>query len=271
MKKLKLGEYLPGETLIHRLDPRTKLLGGLAIIITILAVNSWPVFVLNTVLILVVIYLAKIDFKAVLQGVKWLWMIILLSFIFQCIYVKGTPLLVLGPLIITREGLYLSVLTFLRLFILYLSSTILTMTTSPMKLASGLEALFAPLRSLKVPVNQLSMLISISLRFVPTIIEEAEMITRAQKSRGAPVNSAKKLIRFKTSMAVLIPLIVGSLKRATDLATAMESRCYTGGPSYSRLRKLRFGRSDLLALVIIAASCILPLLCFRGRFWQVLR
>lgn len=271
MKKLKLGGYIPGDTVIHRLDPRTKLLGGLAIIITILAVNSWPVFVLNAVLILLVIYLAKIDFKAVLHGVKWLWFIILFSFIFQCIYVKGSPLFVLGPLTITKEGLYLSVITFLRLFILYLSSTILTMTTSPMKLASGLEALFAPLRYLKVPVNQMAMLISISLRFIPTIIEEAEGITRAQKSRGAPVNSAKKLVRLQTSMAVLIPLVVGSLQRATDLATAMESRCYTGGPSYRRLKNLHLGRNDLLALVLISASCILPLLYFPGRFWQVLR
>jgi energy-coupling factor transport system permease protein len=271
MKKLKLGGYLPGDSLIHRLDPRTKLLGGLAIIITILAVNSWPVFVLNTVLIFLVVYLEKIDFKAVLQGVKWMWMIILLSFTFQCIFVKGTPLVVIGRLIITREGLYLGVLTFLRLLILYLSSTILTMTTSPLKLASGLEALFSPLRYLKVPVNQLAMLISISLRFIPTIIEEAEIITKAQKSRGAPFSSAKKLVRLQTGMAVFIPLIVGSLQRATDLATAMESRCYTGGSNCSRLKKLNFGRTDLMALALIAASCILPLFCFHGRFWQVPR
>lgn len=271
MKKQKLGRYTPGDSLIHRLDPRTKLLGSLAIIITILVVNSWPVFVLNTVLILAAVYLAKIGFKLVLRSMKWLWIVIFLSFIFQCIYFKGIPLFRLGPVVVTKEGLNLGILTFLRLFILYLSSTILTMTTSPMKLAGGLEALFAPLNYIKVPVSKFAMLISISLRFIPTIIEEADKITSAQKSRGAPFNSPKKSVRLKTGMAVLIPLIVSSLQRATDLAIAMESRCYTGGPNYSRLQKLHLGRNDLFALVLITASCLLPIILFPGRFWQVVR
>lgn len=271
MKKQKLGSFIPGDSLIHLLDPRTKLLGGLVIIVTILIVNSWPVFVLNTVLILAAVCLAEIDFKRVMQGAKWLWLIILFSFISQCIYIPGEPLLALGPVTITKEGLNLGVLTFLRLFILYITSTILTMTTSPITLASGLEALFAPLNYLKVPVSKFAMLISISLRFIPTIIEEAETIIRAQKSRGAPFNSPRKLIRLKTGFTVLIPLIVGSLQRATDLALAMESRCYTGGPNYSRLKKLHMGRNDWVALVLIAVSCILPIIWFPGRFWQVIR
>ncbi|SFH10124.1 energy-coupling factor transport system permease protein [Desulfotomaculum arcticum] len=260
MKKIKLGSYTPGTSLIHQLDPRTKLLGGFAIIIAILVDNSWPVLTLNTVLIFTVIYLAKINLKSVLQGVKWLWLIFFLTFVVQCIYTQGEPLFSLGPVIVTREGVYRGVATFLRLLILYLSSTVLTMTTSPMKLAGGLEALFAPLNRLKVPVNQFAMLMTISLRFIPTLLEEAETITRAQKSRGAPFASPKKLVRLKTTLAVLIPLVVGSLQRATDLATAMESRCYTGGTHYSRTKNLRFGRRDLVALAITAVICIFPLI-----------
>ncbi|SPF45603.1 Energy-coupling factor transporter transmembrane protein EcfT [Candidatus Desulfosporosinus infrequens] len=265
MRKLKLGGYIPGTSLIHQLDPRTKLLGGLAVIIAILVNDSWPVLLLNTLLIFAVIYLAKINMKSVLQGVKWLLILSILTLVFQCLFTKGDPLFNLGPVVVSKQGIYRGGTFFLRLLILYLSSSALTMTTSPMKMAGGLEALFAPLRYLGVPVNQFAMLLSISLRFVPTLIEEAETITRAQKSRGAPFTSPKKIVRLKTSLSVLIPLIVGSLQRATDLATAMESRCYTGGPNYSRVKNLHFGRKDQLALGIIVVICILPLVYFPGR------
>ncbi len=258
MRRMKLGRYIPGTSLIHQLDPRTKLLGGLAIITAILVSSSWPVLILNTILIFVVIYLAEIDLASVFRGVKWLWIVFIMSFVAQCICVQGEPLFVLGPVVVTVEGLYRGLATFLRLLILFLCSTILTMTTSPMKLAGGLEALFAPLTHLRVPVNQFAMLVTISLRFIPTLIEEAETITRAQKSRGAPFTSPKKMVRLRTTLAVLIPLVVGSLQKATDLATAMESRCYTGGAHHSRTKNLHFGRHDLLALAITVMICILP-------------
>ncbi len=256
MKKMKLGSYTPGTSLIHQLDPRTKLLSGLVVIIVILVDNSWPVLVLNTVLIFLVLYLSKISPKSVLHGVKWLWIIFAASFIAHCVCTQGEPWFSLGPLVVSKEGISRGLATFLRLLILYLCSTILTMTTSPMKLAGGLEALFAPLIYLRVPVNQFAMLITIALRFIPTLIEEAETITKAQKSRGAPFASPKKMVRLKTTLAVLIPLVVSSLQRATDLAVAMESRCYTGGPHHSRTKNLCFGRYDLVALAVTVVICI---------------
>lgn len=255
---------MPGTSIIHQLDPRTKLLGWLAMVTAILVSYSWPVLLLNTGLIFMVIYLAQTSLSSVMRGIKWLWIIFIFSFLAQCIYTQGVPLFSLGPLTVTVEGVYRGLSTFLRLLILFLSSTILTMTTSPMKLAGGLEALFAPLARLGAPVNQFAMLITISLRFIPTLLEEAETITRAQKSRGAPFTSPKKLVRLKTSLAVLIPLVVGSLKRATDLATAMESRCYTGGPHHSRTRKLRFCRCDLAAMFVSITVSILPLIYIYG-------
>jgi len=264
MKRTKLGRYLPGNSIIHQLDPRTKLLGWLAMVTAILVSYSWPVLLLNTGLVFIVIYLAQTSLSSVMRGVKWLWIIFIFSFLAQCVFTQGVPLFSLGSLTVTVEGVYRGLATFLRLLILFLSATILTMTTSPMKLAGGLEALFAPLSRLGAPVNQFAMLITISLRFIPTLLEEAETITKAQKSRGAPFTSPKKLVRLKTTLAVLIPLVVGSLQRATDLATAMESRCYTGGPHHSRTKKLRFCRRDLAALFVSLAVSILPLLCIYG-------
>ncbi|HBC94118.1 MAG TPA: energy-coupling factor transporter transmembrane protein EcfT [Pelotomaculum sp.] len=269
IKRMKLGKYTPGTSIIHQLDPRTKLLGWLAVVTAILISYSWPVLLLNTGLIFMVIYLSKTSLSSILHGIKWLWIIFICSFLAQCIYTQGVPLFSLGPLTVTVEGVFRGLSTFLRLLILFLSSTILTMTTSPMKLAGGLESLFAPLIHLGVPVNQFAMLITISLRFIPTLLEEAETITKAQKSRGAPFTSPKKLVRLKSSLAVLIPLVVSSLQRATDLATAMESRCYTGGPHHSRTRKLRFCRCDLAALLISITVSILPLLCIYGMGLQV--
>ncbi|OQA07923.1 MAG: Energy-coupling factor transporter transmembrane protein EcfT [Firmicutes bacterium ADurb.Bin373] len=264
MKRMKLGRYMPGNSIIHQLDPRTKLLGWLAMVTAILVSYSWPVLLLNTGLIFLVIYLAQTSLSSVMRGVKWLWIIFIFSFVAQCVCTQGVHLFSLGPLTVTLEGVYRGLSTFLRLLILFLSSTILTMTTSPMKLAGGLEALLAPLARLGAPVNEFAMLITISLRFIPTLLEEAETITRAQKSRGAPFTSPKKLVRLKTTLAVLIPLVVGSLQRATDLAAAMESRCYTGGPHHSRTKKLRFCRYDVAALFVSIAVSILPLIYIFG-------
>ncbi len=264
MKKMRLGSYTPGISLIHQLDPRTKLLGGLAIIVVILAEHNWAVLVSNTILIFGVLHLSQINLKSILFSLKWLWIIFFLSFAAQCVYTPGEPLFSLGPATVTGEGVCRGAATFLRLLILYLTSSILTMTTAPMKLAGGLEYLFAPLNRIRIPVNQFAMLTTIALRFIPTLLEEAETIIKAQKSRGAPFASPKKMVRLKASLAVLIPLVVGSLQRATDLATAMECRCYTGGPHHSRTKNLHFGRRDLAALAITAAVCVLPLACIHG-------
>ncbi len=260
MKKMTLGQYLPGDSLIHRLDPRTKLIGCMAVIITILVNDHWLGLCIITLFIAMIIIMAKIDVRAVLRGVKWLWLLLTLTFFFQAILTEGDPLFHLGPMIFSQEGLSLGIITVLRLLILYLSSTILTMTTSSMKLAGGMEALLSPLSYLRIPVYQLAMLINVSLRFIPTIIEEAETISRAQKSRGAPFNSPKRSIQLRAALAVLIPLIAASLQRATDLAAAMESRCYTGGANQSRLKNLHYGTNDFMAFMLIVMVCILP--CF---------
>lgn len=257
MKGIKLGQYIIGNSIIHQLDPRTKLIGCFVIILSVLMNARWPVYVFNILLILTIIYLAKIKISKIIHGLKTLRLLFLFTFIFQAILTRGVLLVSLGPINFTKEGIVLGFTTLLRLLLLYLCSTLLTTTTSPIKLAAGIESLCSPLCYLKVPVHQFAMLINASLRFIPTIMEESEMIIRAQKSRGAQFHSPKVTVRLKTMLTVLILLLALSLQRASDLAIAMESRCYTGGPNYSRMKKLCFSEKDRIAMIIIAVIFIL--------------
>jgi energy-coupling factor transport system permease protein len=260
VKGLKMGQFVLGSSVIHRLDPRTKIIGCLVIILSTLINFQWYVIALNMAVIAAAFYFSKVKVAKIYHGLRKLRYILLLSFIFQSILTTGEPLFHLGVLKVTREGVDLGISTVFRLLILYMSSILLTTTTSPLKLASGIESLFSPLSYLKVPVHQFSMLISTSLRFIPTIIEEAEILTRAQRARGAQFNSPKMITRLKSFTAVLIPLLAASLQRANDLAIAMESRCYTGGTNRSRLDCLKFRLTDRLAIVFILSAFILSII-----------
>jgi energy-coupling factor transport system permease protein len=259
-KGLKMGQYVLGNSVIHRLDPRTKIIGCLVIIFSVLINFQWYVIVLNMAVIVAAFYLSRVKLGKIYHSLRKLRYILLLSFIFQSILATGEPLFQLGILKVTREGVNLGISTVFRLLILYMSSVLLTTTTSPLKLASGIESLLAPLRHLRIPVHQFSMLISTSLRFIPTIIEEAEVVTRAQRSRGAQFNSPKVITRLKSFTAVLIPLLAASLQRANDLAIAMESRCYTGGVNQSRLDCLKFRVADRLVIVFILSAFTLSII-----------
>ncbi len=261
MKGLKLGQFVRGNSIIHQLDPRTKIIVCLVVIFSILINYKWYVILLNMSLIAAVIILSRIEPAKILRSLRKLRYLFLLTFIFQSILTSGEPLFHVGSVYVTREGVSLGVSTIFRLMILYLCSTLLTMTTSPLKLASGIESLFAPLRRLRIPVHQFSMLISAALRFIPTIIEEAQILTRAQRSRGAQFNSPSVIVRIKSMAAVLIPLLAASLQRADDLAAAMESRCYTGGSNQIRISKLRFGKKDKLALGLVSLVFLVFVFC----------
>lgn len=259
-KGLNLGQFVPGDSAVHRLDPRTKIIGCLVIIFSVLLNFSWYVILFNLAILWTIIILSRIKQSKIRQGLRKLRYLLLLSFIFQAVLTSGEPLFYLGSVSITREGINLGFSTIFRLMILYLSSSLLTMTTSPLKLASGVESLLSPFQYFRIPIHQFSMLISTSLRFIPTIIEEAEIVTRAQKSRGAPFNSPNIIIRLKSFTAVLIPLLAASLQRASDLAVAMESRCYTGGSNRIRIIGLRLGKEDKLAILFFSAFMLTVLI-----------
>lgn len=256
MKNLKLGQFIVGNSLIHQLDPRTKIICSLVVILSVLFGQQWFIMLTSIVILLTGMVLSDIRPVRFLKGLRKLTAVLLLSFVLQALVTPGTPVLLLGSHDITREGLLLGTSTAFRLALLYLCSSLLTMTTSPVKLASGLERLLAPLQRLKLPVHQLSLITSTALRFIPTIIEEAELITRAQKCRGAKFGSPKLKERLYSFIPVLIPLLANSLQRANDLALAMESRCYTGGPNPSRTGSLCYQRADRVAIVLVI-SCFI--------------
>ena len=260
MKGPKFGQYTIGDTIIHNLDSRTKIISCFLIIISTQFIYKWQVVLINILINIVAIYFAEIRPKLVLRSIWRLWLLFLLTFIFQAILTEGDILFSLGSIGVTKQGVALGISTILRLMILLLTSCLLTATTSTIQLASGMEALLAPLSFLKVPVHQFSMVISIALRFIPEIIQEAETISKAQISRGAPLKSPKAQERIKGYFAVLIPLLANSLQRAEDLAMAMESRCYTGSANRSRLSELSFRKNDYLVLIMLSIIILFSLL-----------
>jgi energy-coupling factor transport system permease protein len=260
MKGLKFGQYVKGDSLIHNLDPRTKISGALIIILSTLISSKGLVFLINLAVIILAIILAKIKVKRAIRGIRRLWPLFTITLTLQALLTKGEPFFSLGSLSFSKAGFYLGLLTVLRLIILLLTSSLLTATTSSIKLAAGLEFIFSPLRHFKIPVQQFSMVISIGLRFIPSILQEAETIVMAQKSRGAPFSSPNLVIRLKSIIAVLVPLVAASLQRADDLAEAMESRCYSGEVNRQNINGLCLRNYDFLVIALVSPLLLLSLI-----------
>lgn len=246
MKKSKIGQYIRGNSVIHKLDPRTKLIYCFFVLSSSLINSNWIIIFINICSLIFIMILSKIKVFKFFFRMKSMMLFFALTFLFQAALTNGDLLFHIGKIMFTKQGAYLGILTIARFSAIYLCSTILTMTTSPMKLASGLESLFSPLSKLHVPINQLSMIITISLRFIPTIIEETENIKCAQRSRGAQFESKNLIIRFKTMYSVLIPVLAAALQRANDLAAAMESRCYDNQSSSITTAELRYKKKDVI-------------------------
>ncbi|MDR1002903.1 MAG: energy-coupling factor transporter transmembrane protein EcfT [Oscillospiraceae bacterium] len=258
MKDISLGQFFPGNSFLHRLDPRTKLLGLIVFIVFIfLTVNIYSaLFVLAVSLIAVL--MTKIPLKIYLKGLKAIWFIVILSAVLNMFYVKGsedTLLLSVWKIEIYREGVVRSALIALRIICMILCSSVLSFTTSPTKLTDAIEALLSPLKIFKVRVNDLAMMMSIALRFVPTLLEETEKIMNAQKARGADMESGGMIKKVKALIPVLVPLFVSSYRRAYELAMAMDCRCYTGDNNRTRMNSLRYSLRDFAAAFLTLIVC----------------
>lgn len=251
MKKNQLGQFIPGDSLIHRLDPRTKIISCTLIITAVLMNDQWYDLMAYTLVMTAAITFSGINSKTICHSLRKIRYLLLFTLIFQSVLTAGRPVLQLGQVTVTSEGLEFGFVNILRLLILYLTSTLLIMTTSPIKLSAAIESLLTPLSKLKIPIHHFSMLISTSLRFIPTFIEEAQMIKKAQMSRGAPFHSSKLTDKVKSNFAILIPLLAASLQRAQDLAIAMESRGYTGHANKMRIKNLKLTREDLVIICFI--------------------
>lgn len=252
IRDITLGQYYPEQSVIHRLDARTKILGTLLYIIEIFLVNSFAGFGLVILALGVLIGISKVPVRFIFRGLKAVVFIILLTFVLNLFMFDGTVLWHWKFLTITYEGLYRSCFMALRLILLIIGTSMLTLTTKPMELTDGLEKLLKPFNRLGLPSHEIALMMSIALRFIPTLLEETDKIMKAQQARGADFESGSLIQRVKNMIPILIPLFVGSFRIAQDLALAMEARCYHGGVGRTRMKEIVFSRRDGVAGVLLA-------------------
>ena len=253
LKDVTLGQYFPGETAVHKMDPRTKLVLVIVYIVALFLAKGAAGYALVAGCLLAVIWISKLHLKVILKGLKPLMLIIILTAVLNLFYGQGEPLVQFWIFKITREGLVNAGFLVLRIVMLVTGTFLLTYTTSPIALTDGLESLLSPLKAIHFPVHELALMMSIALRFIPTLIEETDKIISAQKARGADFETGNLFHRAKALVPILVPLFISAFRRADELATAMECRCYRGGSGRTKLKQLRFQLRDILTFALGAA------------------
>jgi len=251
LKDITMGQYFPGDSPIHRIDPRFKIVITFVMIFTLFWGGGYWGLIFGGTLTFFAMTLSKIPFKLFVKSVKPMFMFLLFMAFFNILFIKtGTVYWQWQFLKITSAGVETSVFMLIRVTLLVFVSSLLTYTTSPIVLTDAIEHLFSPLKKLRFPVHELAMMMTIALRFIPTLIEETDKIMSAQKARGAEIDSGSILTRVKNFIPILIPLFISSFRRAEELATAMECRCYNGGKGRTKLRQMKSGIGDIAALII---------------------
>ncbi len=248
LKDITLGQYFPGDTPVHRLDPRTKIVLLIAYIVALFQAAGWWSYGLVLAVTAAVMLLGHITPKNIFKGLKPMLFIIALTALLNIFYTQGTP--VVEGWIVTWEGIGRSVQMILRIVLLIAGTFLLTYTTSPIALTDGLERLMNPLKKIRVPVHEMTLMMSMALRFVPTLIRETDKIMSAQKARGADFETGSLIHRAKALLPILVPLFVSSFRRADELAVAMESRCYHGGEGRTRMKQMKFSCLDAIAFLL---------------------
>ena len=264
LKDITLGQYFPGSSLAHRLDPRTKLMLTVLYIVILFCATSFVSYGLVAALLVVGIKVSGVAPKALVRGLKPILFIICFTAVLNLFYTPGDELASFWIFTITRQGVATAFFMVLRITMLIMGTFLLTYTTSPIALPDGLESLLGPLKKLKVPVHELAMIMSIALRFIPTLIEETDKIMSAQKARGADFESGSLLDRARALVPMLVPLFISAFRRADELAVAMECRCYHGGQGRTKLHVLRYQARDYL--VLLAYAAVLAAVLVLGRF-----
>ncbi len=259
-----IGQYLAGTSVVHRLDPRTKItVVGVFMIVLFTAVNAAAYGVLIA-FALGAVLLAKVPGRMLFRGLRPVLFLLTLTFVLQLFLTRGRTLFVLGPLVATHEGLRMGLFMVARLLLLLVMASLLTLTTSPVALTDGLEAILSPFKIVRLPAHELAMMMTIALRFIPTLMEEADKIMKAQMARGADFESGNLVRRAKNLIPLLVPLFVSAFRRADELATAMESRCYRGGVKRTRLKRLR---ATILDAYAAAVTAVVVLTVLGLRWW----
>ena len=251
IRDITIGQYYPANSVIHRLDPRVKLLGTIVFVVTVFFVNDLIGLALATAVLAAVISLSKVPLRYMSKGLKAIFILMIFTVLLNIFLTPGTELVRLGFLKITKEGLVLAGKTAIRLIYLIVGSTIMTLTTTPNHLTDGLEKALGPLKKIHFPVHELAMTMSIALRFIPILMEETDKIMKAQQARCADFESGNLIQRMKSLIPILVPLFISAIRRANDLAMAMEARCYHGGAGRTKMKPLIYAGRDYLAYGII--------------------
>ena len=250
IRDITIGQFYPADSILHRLDPRVKFIGTFLFLISLFVADSFWGYALATVFLAAAIGLSKVPVKFMLKGLKPLFIILLITVLFNLFLIPGEVLWSAGFLKITREGVVQAVKIGIRLIYLVIGSSIMTLTTTPNQLTDGMEKILAPLNKIKVPVHEISMMMSIALRFIPILMEETDKIMKAQIARGADFESGNIIQRAKSMVPLLVPLFISAFRRADDLAMAMEAGCYHGGDNRTQMKPLVYHRRDYAAYVI---------------------
>ena len=253
MKDLTIGQYFPGDSFVHNLDPRVKIIVSFMYIMVLFFVKTFSAYAMALIYLITVTRIAKIPFKMLLRGVRSLFFIIFLTVGLNVFMLEGETLFTIFGLTATKEGLRYALFMALRLVLMVMGSSIMTLTTSPIRLTDGLEKMMKPLEKIKVPAHEISMMMTIALRFIPTLTEETQKIIKAQKARGANFETGNVLKRAKALVPILIPLFISSFRRADELANAMEARLYRGGEGRTKLKELSYTKNDAIAYIVMIA------------------
>ena len=263
LKNITMGQYYPVDSAVHRLDPRIKIVLTIAFIVAVFMVHSLVGYAVVLAFVYMIARLSRVPFRMLMKGLKPLRFILVLTFVLNLFFSSGTtPLIDWWIIHISKEGLSQAVHYSLRLMFLVVGTSLLTLTTSPIALSDGIELLLSPLKRFHFPAHELGMMMSIALRFIPTLLEETDKIMKAQMARGADFETGNLFARAKAMVPLLVPLFVSAFRRAGDLAMAMEARCYHGGENRTRLRVLKITKQDGYACAVMA--CLILLIVAEG-------
>ena len=256
MRDITIGQYYPADSVLHRLDPRVKLVGTFAFLVSLFVGEGIVAYAIATVFLAIVIKLSKVPFKMILKGLKAIIIILLITVSFNLFLTDGEIIFKLRFLKITKEGVSVAFFMALRLIYLVIGASLMTLTTTPNDLTDGLESVLGPLKKIKVPVHEISMIMSIALRFIPILMEETDRIMKAQKARGADFETGNLIQKAKAMIPLLVPLFISAFRRANDLAMAMEARCYRGGEGRTKMKPLHYEQIDRKAYAILVLYLI---------------
>ncbi len=264
IKDITIGQYVPGESFIHNLDPRVKILLSMIFIIDLFIIDNFQGYGFILIFTAIAIIISKVDIKYIYKGVKPILILLLITALLNIFMTGGSageaPLLQWGFLKIYKQGLILAGFMVIRLVFLVVGTSLLTLTTSPIELTDGLEKLLNPFRKIGLPAHELAMMMTIALRFIPTLMDETDKIMKAQMARGADFDSGNIFSRAKNLVPLLVPLFISSFRRADELAMAMEARCYKGGEGRTRMKILKLGNRDFIAITIMIILVVLSIL-----------